>query len=155
MIGQRRLHGFLRLNGGTRQGPDGQIGPMPGLFQGNHRGRRENGSMRLPYQPKVDTGPRGGGGQRTAAAESTADATDRRHLREASLTHLTRATTEARTRRIRVWISGHVESTWRCIQTPQGCHHPPRPQEGRRSSLGDTTSSFQDTPQQGPTWPTK
>ena len=45
------------------------------------------------------------------AVESVRDAIDRRYLRDASLAHLTRAMTEARTRSTRDWITSHVKSS--------------------------------------------
>ena len=61
------------------------------------------------------------------ATESAWDATDRRYLREASLAHLTRRTTEARTQTTRDWIASHAKSSG--VQAPDGQHHPSRPQK--------------------------
>ena len=47
------------------------------------------------------------------AAESAWEATDRRYLREASLAHLTRKTTEARTQSTRGWIASQVKRSRR------------------------------------------
>lgn len=64
----------------------------------------------------MDTAPKGVDGNEVAddyakvAAESAWDATDRRCLREASLAHPTRKTTEARTQATREWIASHKSS---------------------------------------------
>ena len=79
------------------------------------------------------------------ATESLCDVTDRRYFRKASLAHLKRKTTEAGSQATRDWIAGHVKSN-RQYRLPKGSGIRPTLTKERKELLGDTTSSFLDTP---------